>query len=508
MAKLDTLAVLAQTVNKNKVKNIQVIRNNPNSMSKMDVFYRALAEGKYESEEEAAEDLYSAGPDHGAYRKLKERVEERLVNTLFFIDLNQPNFTEYQRAYYSCYKAATATKILLGKHARSPAIKLAEKTLKYAMKFELTDIILLLAKVLRLHYGTIVGNKKKFEHYNKIVLQYTSLFNAELLAEEYYTQVVVNFVSSTATKPEVINLSKEFSAELKTLTSKAKSYRFNLLYFSLNAIRFELANNYSNTIEVCKEALVFFEQKKHLATNNAKFNFLLKILSAQIYLKQFDELESSIDQCISLVPAGSVNWYMVYDWFMIYLFHSRQFDRAASVYKDVEKDSKFKSQYKRISENWIIHEAFLQYFKLINKIKSEDQNVKQKFRISKFLNEVPTFSKDKRGTNITIIILQILFLLQQKKYGVIINRMESLRTYSYRYLRQDNTFRSNCFIKMLLCLPASSFHKKAVLRKADKYWKKLQSVPLEKANQSSDLEIVPYEMLWEFVLEGLDEKWH
>ena len=61
---------------------------------------------------------------------------------------------------------------------------------------------------------------------------------------------------------------------------------------------------------------------------------------------------------------------------------------------------------------------------------------------------------------------------------------------------------------MLLCLPAASFHKKAVLRKADKYWKKLKDVPLEKANQSVELEIVPYEMLWEFVLEGLDEKWH
>nr|MBX2875750.1 hypothetical protein [Saprospiraceae bacterium] len=88
------------------------------------------------------------------------------------------------------------------------------------------------------------------------------------------------------------------------------------------------------------------------------------------------------------------------------------------------------------------------------------------------------------------------------------DKMESLQAYTHRYLREDDTYRSNCFIKMLLCLPAASFHKKAVLRKADKYWKKLQSKPIEQANQSAELEIVPYEMLWEFVLEGLDEKWH
>ncbi len=132
----------------------------------------------------------------------------------------------------------------------------------------------------------------------------------------------------------------------------------------------------------------------------------------------------------------------------------------------------------------------------------------EKFRIKKFLNEVPTYSKDKRGNNITILILHILLLLQQRKYGEIIDRVESLKTYSHRYLRQDDTFRSNCFIKMLLQLPAASFHKKGVIRKAKKYWEKLQSVPLKKANQSVELEIIPYETLWEFVLNSLDNKFH
>ena len=133
---------------------------------------------------------------------------------------------------------------------------------------------------------------------------------------------------------------------------------------------------------------------------------------------------------------------------------------------------------------------------------------RKKIRVNKFLNEVPIYSKDKRGTNITILILHILFLLQQGKYGVIIDRMESLKTYAHRYLRKDDTYRSNCFIKMLMQLPAADFHKQGVIRKAQKYWEKLQAVPLEVANQSAEIEIVPYEMLWEFVLESLDNRFH
>jgi hypothetical protein len=86
--------------------------------------------------------------------------------------------------------------------------------------------------------------------------------------------------------------------------------------------------------------------------------------------------------------------------------------------------------------------------------------------------------------------------------------MEALKAYAYRYLRRDDTFRSNCFIKMLLQLPKNNFHRAAVLRKADKYWQKLQSVPINQANQGSDMEIIPYETLWRFVVDSLDDQFH
>lgn len=394
---------------------------------------------------------------------------------------------------------------MLGRHARLPAIKLAEKTLKYTIKFELTDISLLLLKDLRLHYGTIIGDLKKYNYYNELVHKYNNLFNAELLAEEYYTQIIINFINSKAVKREVIEIAERYTSELALLAKEHDSYWFNLITYNVFIVRYEIINDYENTIRVCKEALASFDNKPHIVSNIVKFTFLIKTLTAQIVLKQFLEIELSINKCLSLVTEGSVNCFITYDYYMIYLFHSNQFQKALSVFEKVKASSKQKTQYKHISENWKIHEAFIKYFQLIGKISIVEN---RKFRISKFLNEMPTFSKDKRGTNITIIILQILFLLQQKKYGAIIDKMESLQTYTHRYLRQDDTFRSNCFIKMLLCLPAASFHKKGVLRKADKYWKKLQSMPLEKANQSAEMEIVPYEMLWEFVLEGLDEKWH
>ena len=160
------------------------------------------------------------------------------------------------------------------------------------------------------------------------------------------------------------------------------------------------------------------------------------------------------------------------------------------------------------SEHWKVYEALISYLIAIKKIKQEYKIDEGNFRLFKFLNDVPTYSKDKQGINITILIIQILFLLQNGKYGEIIDRTESLKTYVHRYLRRDHTFRSNCFIKMLLCLPAASFHKAGVIRKAKKYVDLLKSVPIENANQSPEVEIIEYETLWEFVLESLDNKFH
>ena len=50
----------------------------------------------------------------------------------------------------------------------------------------------------------------------------------------------------------------------------------------------------------------------------------------------------------------------------------------------------------------------------------------KKFRVSRYANDVPIFSKDKQGLNVPILISQIALLLQEKKYNIVIDRMEAI----------------------------------------------------------------------------------
>jgi tetratricopeptide (TPR) repeat protein len=201
------------------------------------------------------------------------------------------------------------------------------------------------------------------------------------------------------------------------------------------------------------------------------------------------------------------NWYKTLIVQFIVFNHSNQFDKAYDTYLKAVSHSNFSKQYSEVREIWYINEAYVYYFHVKAAISTPVNKRLKKFRLNKFLNEVPVFSRDKRGMNINILILHVLLLLHRKEYEKVADRAEALRAYTKRYLRKDETFRSNCFIKMLIQIPASNFHKAAVSRNTADLYKKLTSVGIAH-NKSAEVEIVPYETLWEFALSSLDYKLH
>lgn len=112
---------------------------------------------------------------------------------------------------------------------------------------------------------------------------------------------------------------------------------------------------------------------------------------------------------------------------------------------------------------------------------------------------MPTFSADKKGMNINILILQMLIYLRRNDRAAIIDRIEALRTYAYRYLKKDSTTRrSELFFRMLYLLTKSAFDVEEVERRSPGIFRQLQATPRHIA--AVDIEVVGYEGLWGLVL--------
>lgn len=128
---------------------------------------------------------------------------------------------------------------------------------------------------------------------------------------------------------------------------------------------------------------------------------------------------------------------------------------------------------------------------------------KYQFKLAKFINETTIFSKDKSGMNIAIIVIKLLILLQERKFSRLLDEVEATEQYCYRHLRGENTKRSYYFIKMLLQIPLGQFDPEVIESKVSRFNEKLTAIPLQVANQTTEIEVIPYEDLWDFAMQSL-----
>ncbi len=499
---MENLKELVLILSKHKIKAVETLNTGLPKSSKLLALYNGICDKKFLTDEDALENLYPEGNGKMAYDKLKSRLQNRLINTIFFIDINKPAFNEYQKAYYNCSKNWAATRVLAGRGASSPSVALAKKTLVIAQKYEFTQITLDLLRLLRSKVA-FLKNSKEFMTYNELTRKYTKILNAELKAEEYKNMLMLDYENCDI---------EQYLKELEELSREVNSYNFTFDHYRIKVTHALKTDQYVQAKIHCKEAIEFVKSRTH--TQNKTFLLFLyqHLMLCCTQLKEYTQGREAVEEALKLIEdqKGTNNWFTLQHSFFIICLHSNQLNKAEEIFHATYNHPRLGSMYQELIETWKTNEAYLNFFIKIGKIKPNPKFQLRKFRLSKFVNEVPKFSNDKRGANINILIIQILFLLQQKKYDNVIDRVESLNMYCSRYLRNDDTLRSNCFIKMLLQIPKAHFNKMAVERKVRRYKEKLLSSPLEIAKQTNsiEIEIIPYEQLWDYVIGSLDNKFH
>lgn len=505
---MEILREMVQVLTKYKTKNIEVLGNPTDTPSQVYEFYSRIADGTFTSDEDAAAHFFDGNVRNQSYKNLKTRLKNRLINTVFFVEANDSMFNEYEKAYVNCYKDWAAARILIVKSARKSALNLCVKVLKQAQKADFLDIVIEVCRSLRIQYGSIIYNKKKFEYYNNLLNESLRLREKELFMEECYLRLVRFFIENKPSDKELIVEARKYCDLIKEDFNK-----YNTLKILSNGGMIQVSylmgmNNYKDTAILCSDIINRFEQKT-IIWKGGIATFLLQKLVCHIQLKEFEAGKKSAEKLFQYVDKGKFNWFKGQELYISLFFHTKKYQEAYHLYKEVTEYKRFNSLPKSIQETWTIFKAYIHFLIVQEKIDliNEDKEF-SKFRLGKFLNEVPMFSQDKRGRNISILVIQIIFTIVQKKYNRAIDRIETIEKYTSRYLKKDVSFRSNCFIKMLLEIPKEGFHRVAVERKASKYRERLSEMSLEVANQSHSIEIIPYEDLWEMVLNILGTKRH
>lgn len=496
------LIELVDIVTKNKVKSIEIIGNGMDSDTKLMQFYQGIHSGKLKSDQEAFEFLYPDMDNRNAYYKLKHVLNERLRNTLFFIDIKQNKFSDIKKAYLECQKLIGHFNLLLTKGARTNALYIGGKALKIAEKYEFTQEIIHLARNLASNYASIYGDRKKYLELSSKVFVRQEVFLAETRAEMYYTDLLSFYVNDKSTKTHIYQQANDYLKKLRPFHGKVQTSSFLFSYNMLRTIKYMSINDYKAAYQVTQEALEGI--RNHRFFNTRAFGHLsFQYIACCIQLKKHREGVTIIRELQEMISPGTFNWYKVQELHFTLSLHTKNYAEAFEIYKRVKQQANFRHMAANTRETWEIYGVWVYLLKASGKICSANGTTNNGFRIQKFLNEVPTFARDKRGLNVPILISHIFLLLQKKKYGIILDRLGAIEKYKGRYLDEQHNLRSNVFIEMLLQVPKYHFRRKRVVQNTQRLYRRLHSVGLEVANQSHDLEIIPYEDAWEILLDLL-----
>lgn len=470
--------------------------------TKMAQLFHVIFRRQVTTDEEAATLLYGSPKDLAKLRSLKNKLKERLLEVVFLLDFQEPGYTDRQKAHFECNKRWSMAMTLFAKKIKTIGVEQLELMLRHTQHYEFTDLSMSAAHQLRLHYGTTGSDPGKYEHYRSLYRQLQDVWAMENEAEELYTDIISGYAQNRVPQKDATKQAEANFKRIEPYLAASDSFRLHLSGRLLQLMIYSGRNDYHTMADLCEKALVFFRQKPYESHLPLQV-FYYQLVVCCVHLRDFGRGRAIIQQNADIYEPGTYNWFKVQELYFLLAMHTMHYDDAFDACEVTSRHPGLAQAPDAIRETWKLYEA---YANLLARIRRADRLPLAKFKMARFLNEIPIFSKDRRGMNIPVLIAQILYDIIENRFDSSLDRVEAIEKYTTRYLRKDEHFRSNCFLKMLVQIPEAAFHREGAARKAERYLIQLRQMPIEIANQSHEIEIIPYEDLWEMVLDSLPKQ--
>ena len=438
--------------------------------------------------------------------QLKSKLKLSLINHLFFLDNNEALFKNFSQAFKNCRKLIYAAEILYTKGARSAGIGLAEKAFRMAEKFELIDICDTAGQFLRNAYR-VTGDKRKLKEFRAKSDYYHNLFGVQREVKKIFFDLSEDFEMFIEVDEDYNKYLADTEAQLVQLLSAHNGpFIVSYGYSALCAIKSK-QQNFAAVIDFSKEGIERLSQ----------YHFLPKIFILALYdgiikaamsMGNFEIGNSTMAESKAFLnQIKGVNLVFLKENFIILAIRTGNYEAAISIYQEVTSSQIFKKVPPVISETWEMFAAYLFLLKLMNRV-ADKNNVLQGFRMAKFLNAADNLQSDKLGYNFSFLLLNTSYALYRKDYDEIFNSMDRLKSYNYKYLRKEESVRAQYFVKMMLTLPDTDFHKVAVERKSKKWLDRLTQIRTTASVDAIKGEIIPFELHWEIITDLLEPKFN
>ncbi len=504
-----TLIELAQTVTRNKIKNIEVLGNQDQKGSLVESFYDALTKGAITSDETAVRYLYGHDDKKDpAYQRLKGRLVKQLHTTALFVDVNQPSFNERSKAYYACYRDYSSAFVLLLRGAHKAAVNLLEQILEHSIKYEFIELAADITRHLRTYTARGASGQKQHQYYVAIHRTYEEKRRLEMLALDYHEELVDYYINHRSPNREIKRMAEIYVNELKLLAAKADTSRFYFYLYQIEAIKYFADNNCKAVIQLVDTALNFLESRKN--TNRSMLHTIaLQKLACITQLRTFEgEVgDKTVEYCLLHGIEGEVGWYRALESYFYYLSYTQKYSKALQIFKKVITHVQFATLEGSFRDNLLLLGGYIHLLAALGKLDPKEvEEIAGPYRYGRLINEIKVVDKDREGMNIPLLLLPILYNLANGNTQDHGRSREALEKYRQRYLDNEINQRSAVFVNMLLALDKKMDNPVDAEKRIKKGLVALSQEQPQVVGQNFAIEIIPYEDLWAMLMEKMERK--
>jgi len=493
------IANLARIVTLRRLKNEPLLDLDARQPSKEAHLAAILASDAHITGSQAAKQIYgkSSEASQTAFLRLRARVQDKLLNHLFFLDHSDARLLVARRYELECLDLLHKVTILYleGEYALSE--RLLRRCLRQAEKGEFTKY----AEQACQRLSTLYAEQRqlhKYTTYSKKLAKLRQVLVYEQEAEQLSTEVRLTMTRAVAMRRTLLPKMPSHIAKAEQLHQKAGNFTTYIALYRLRLVHAELTGHYDEIIRFTTSATQLLRQGKlNERRFDQRFNQFMSVYAHLRSRKYKEGLALAEDFAADLHPTSN-NWFYFYEHYILLALHAGEYDHALRLLHVAHKNPSFPKQRPAAQERWQLLQAYVEFVQ-------PEETLPTRRRIqmaTSALLVVPEFTRDKRGYNVAILVFQLLHYLRQRELEPVLTRLERLRKYQQRHLRDAATLRSRTLLRLLMLLPEAEFDPVLLAKRGQNRLTQLSQAPMV-GDADAEVEIIPYERLLELTLDIL-----
>jgi len=433
-----------------------------------------------------------------ALQKLQSRVRTKLLNHLYFLDHSDARHLVSRRYEMECLDLLHKVSILYAEREYKLTERLLQRCLRLCEQGEFTQYQVQCIRMLRsLH--TERQQPIPFKKATKALQRAQQLLAWEDEAEQLYADTQLALNGSVVARRAVLAVLPERIAQLEALHRRARSFTtYNMVYRARLAYE-ELQGNFQEMIRVTAAAAKRWREGKLNARRfDLRFNHFVSVFAYLRGRQPVQGLRLAEEYTRDFHPSSS-NWFYFQEHHVLLALHAEQYERAQQLMVMIMKNPAYVIQREAALQRWDLYRAYIDFV-----LPPPRTNAARHRQLAQLVLQLPEYSRDKRGHNVAILVLQLLYFLRERNLEAVLLRLERLRKYQQRHLYEPATLRSRLFLRLLQLIVEKNFDPIQAADRGKGLLQQLSDTP-PPGNAFAEVEIIPYEHLWQLVLKLLQE---